>query len=146
MKRFIKALEDNGAMDRIVKSAFETEKLTGRPVSQEGLNLILDFEMAMDVDLEDIFLQEAHKIAVKSVFKYMQKKVVEKQKIEALNDVDVDALFAKATGKKPSKKQVQKEESKDLNDKIEEMVLESMSKALDGLFSDVLKAIINDCE
>lgn len=82
MKRFIKALEDNGAMDRIVKSAFETEKITGRPVSQEGLNLILDFEMAIDEDLEDIFLQEAHKIAVKSVFKYMQKRLLKNRSLK----------------------------------------------------------------
>lgn len=35
MKKFIKALEDNGGMGRIVNSAILTEKVTGRPVQQE---------------------------------------------------------------------------------------------------------------
>lgn len=61
--------------------------------------------------------------------------------------MDVDALFAKATGKTPSEKAgVKKEESKSFDEKIEDMFLKSMSKALDGVFSDVLKAIVNVCE
>lgn len=149
MKKFIEALEKNGGMGRIVNSAILSEKVTGRPVSQEGLHLILEFEMAMDENLEDIFLQEAHAIAVKSVFKYVQKQIVERQKVEAMNGVDFDGLFAKATGKTPSKEQKeqeQKEESKDLNDRIEDMVLKSMSKALDEMFGNMLKATFDDCK
>lgn len=134
MKKFIKALEDKGIMKSIVDSAVITENITGCHVNQNGLEMILDFNMMKDEDLEDIFLQEAHAIAVKSVFKYVEKQIAERQKVEAMNDVDFDALFEKATGKTPSK-----EESKNLDAKIEDMMLKSMSKALDEMFSEILK-------
>lgn len=146
MKKFIKALEGKGIMKEIVDSAVITEKMMGRPVQQDGLEMILDFHMTIDENLEDIFLQEAHAIAVKSIFKYVQKQVVERQKVEALVGVDTDALYAKATGKTASKEQVQKEESKDLNARIEDMVMESMSKALDDMFGNMLKSMFDDCK
>jgi hypothetical protein len=146
MKKFIKALEDKGIMKGIVDSAIITENITGCHVNQNGLEMILDFHMMKDEDLEDIFLQEAHAIAVKSVFKYVEKQIAERQKVEAMNGVDFDALFAKATGKTPSNEDAKKEESKDLDAKIEDIMLESLSKALDEIFDDILKKMVNDCK
>lgn len=148
MKKFIKALEDKGIMEAIVVSGVFTEKVTGRPAPQDGLEMILDLHMWQDEELEDIFLQEAHAIAVKSVFKYVQKQIVERQKVNALNDVDFEGLFAKATGKAPLKEEVKKEESKDLNAKIEDMIMKSMSRVMDNVIADVLKASLtsDDCK
>lgn len=148
MKKFIKALEDKGIMENIVTSGIITEKMTGIPVGHEGLEMILDFHMTIDEDPEDIFLQEAHAIAVKSIFKYVQKQIAERQKVEALNDVDFEGLFAKATGKAPVKEEVKKEESKDLNAKIEDMIMKSMSRVMDNVIADVLKASLtsDDCK
>lgn len=96
MKKFIKALEDQGIMEGIITSGIVTEKITGEPVSIGGLEMILDFHMTIDEELEDIFLQEAHAIAMKSVFKYVQKQILERQKVEAMDCVDFKGMFEKA--------------------------------------------------
>lgn len=139
MKKFIKALEDRGIMKSIVNSAILTEKVTGCSVNQEGLAMILDFKMTNDENLKDIFIQEAHEIAVKSVFEYVQKQIDEKEKVEALNNVDVEELFKKATRNAPIK-----EESKDMNDKIEDMLLESFSRVMDDVLTDLFKNMMDD--
>ena len=132
MKRFIKALEDKGIMENLVDSGVSTEKMTGASVRQQGMELILQYEMMKDEDLEDIFLQEAHAIAMESVFEHVKKQIDERHKVEVMEDVDVDALFAKATGKTPFRE--------DLDGKIEEMLLNSLSRVLDDVLSDVLKS------
>jgi hypothetical protein len=143
MKNFIKALEDKGIMNILVNSAILTEKITGIPVAQNGLEMILEHKFKEDEDLEDMFLQEAHGIAMKSVFKYVQKQIEERQKVEALNDVDFDTLFKKAFGQESSKKNVQE---KSLDDEIEERLLESMSKAFSNALEDIVKDMFKDCK
>lgn len=143
MKKFIEALEKNGGMGRIVNSAIMSEKVTGRPVQQEGLHMILDFEMAMDENLEDIFLQEAHAIAVKSVFKYVQKQIVERQKVEAMNGVDFDGLFAKATGKTPSKEAEQKKET-NVEKLAEEFVMNAIAESIGGTLGALFKEMLTE--
>lgn len=143
MKNFIKALEDKGIMKSMIDSAILTEKITGTPVGQNCLEMILDCNFEEDEDLEDIFLQEAHEIAMKSVFKYVQKQIEERQKVEALDSVDFDTLFKKAIEQEPSKKDVQE---KSLDDKIEEILLESMSKVFSNALEDILKDMFKDCK
>jgi hypothetical protein len=134
MKKFIKALEDGGVMERIISSGTMLEKWGGS-ISEEGLNEILESVMKSDENLEDIFLQEAHAIAVKSVFKCVQKKILERQKIEALNHVNVDALFAKATGKKPVKEEP----------KIDYITTtRALSALFDEMFVDILRNRFDD--
>ena len=136
MKKFIQALEEQGIMEAIVESAISTERITGIPVGQEVLEMILDFHMMIDEDLEDLFLQEASAIAMRSIFKHVQKKVVERQKVEAMNDVDFDGLFAKATGKVPLKEEVKKAIDS-LNEEI---------KKLNESFADMTKSWFDDCK
>ena len=104
MKKFIKELEDRGIMKEMVDSAIITEKITGCPVNQDGMELVLGFHMGFEEDLEDLFVEESNAIAMNSVFKYFQKLITERQKVEALNDVDFDALFAKVKELTSSKK------------------------------------------
>lgn len=147
MKKFIKALEDNGIMKRIVDSAVITEKITGEPVSIGGLEMILDFHMTIDEDLEDIFLQEAHAIAVKSIFKYVQEQILERQKAEYVADIDMENLFKKMTGQKEAEEPVKKPEvPNDLEKKIEEMVLGSLQDVVKELFTDMMKPMFDDCK
>lgn len=105
--------------------------------------MILEFEMAMDENLEDIFLQEAHAIAVKSVFKYVQKQIVERQKVEAMNGVDVDALFAKATGKTPSKEAEQKKET-NVEKLAEEFVMNAIAESIGGTLGALFKEMLTE--
>lgn len=128
MKKFIKALEDNGGMKRIVDSAITKERLSGTSITEEGLNLLLDFEMAFNNESEDIFLQEARKLAVKKVFEYVQKQVEEKKsKTDKMDDASVD-------------------KKEDIDEKIEDMIMECMSKALDSVLADVLKHAFDSCK
>lgn len=141
MKKFIKALEDKGIMERIVDSGIFTEKMTGRPIEQGGLEMILEFEMVKDENLEDIFLQEAHAIAVNSIFKYVQKQIVERRKVEAMDNVDVDGLFAKATGKTPSKEAEQKKES-NVEKLAEEFVMNAIADSIGGTLGALFKEML----
>lgn len=137
MKKFIKALEDKGIMEKIIDSGIRTEKMTGRPVEQGGLETILGFEAMRNKDLEEIFIQESHAIAMNSIFKYVQKQIVERQKVEALVGVDTDALYAKATGKTSSKEAEPKEEM-NIEDFIMNSIAESVGDALGELFKTML--------
>jgi hypothetical protein len=139
MKKFIKELEDKGIMKRIVESGVFTENLTGHCVDVSGLEMILEREMSMDEDLEDIFLQEAHEIAMNKVFEYVHKQIEERQKVDALNDVDFDDLFAKATSKEEKIKK-----NEDLESKIEDAFMESVSKAFETVISDMLRKAVED--
>ena len=95
MKKFIKALENKGIMKSIVDSAIRGEKFIGSPMEQGALEMILEFEMSNDEDLEDIFLQEAHAIAMNSVFKYVQKQIEEKKKTDDVEDNNEDDSVGK---------------------------------------------------
>ena len=90
MKNFIKALDERGITEAIVKSAIMTEKVTGRSITKGGLALILDYHMTEDEELEDIFLMDAHEIALDIVLDCIQKNVDAKKK----NNVEVEkSLF-----------------------------------------------------
>lgn len=94
MKKFIKALEDKGVMDNIVKSYIMTEKQIGSVDYEEaeegmkhGLHLILDLEMIRDDELCDIFFKEMTDIGFNIVYEHVKQLVGEKSK-ETIN-VDV---------------------------------------------------------
>ena len=126
MKNFIKKLEDRGTMEIMVKSAISTEKIAGRPVSQIGLEMFLEKQMEEDEELEDIFLQEAHYMAMKSVFEYMQKKIEERKEVEASNR---ESLV---------------EKPKDREEVIEDIILSSFSRVVDDVLKDILKNMMDD--
>lgn len=84
MKKFIKELEDRGIMKTMVDSAIITEKITGCPVRQDGMEMILGLRMKTDEDLEDIFIKEAMETAMKSVFEYLQEQISEKKKEQSV--------------------------------------------------------------
>lgn len=121
MKKFIKALESSGIMENIVRSAIMTEKLTGMPVGQSGVEMVLEEHMSEDEDLEDVFLQEAHEIAMKSVFEHVQKQIEEQKKLEVMN---VDKL----------------------KDKEIEAIIEAIAKKFIDEAFDILKNMIDDCK
>ena len=137
MKKFIKALEDKGTIEFLVSSSMFTEEISGGSISMNDVEKILDLEFRRDEDLEHIFLEEAHIVAKKSVFEYVKKQILERQKAEVMNKVDFDGLLEKATGNMPE----QKKESKDLDAKIEDMLFESLSKVADELFKELFNNI-----
>lgn len=130
-------------MERTVDSGIFTEKMTGRPVGQNGLEMILELEMTRGEDLEDIFLQEAHAIAMNSIFKYVQKQIVERQKVEAMDNVDFDGLFAKATGKTPSKEAEQKKET-NVEKLAEEFVMNAIAESIGGTLGALFKEMLTE--
>lgn len=77
MKKFIKALEDRGVIKNLVDTAFTSERVLGCPIRKEAVEVILEFEMMQNENLEDIFLQEAHELAMNLVFEHVQKQVAE---------------------------------------------------------------------
>ena len=113
MKKFIKALEDAGIMKKMVNSACKVEKMTGEPIKQRGMEMILELELARNEELLEIFFEETNEIAMKSIFKYLQKQILERQKTESLEEVDVDSLLEKALGKTSSKEESKKKLSVD---------------------------------
>lgn len=86
MKNFIKALDERGITETIVKSVIMTEKVTGYSITKGGLALILDHITTEDEELEDIFLRDAHEIALDIVLDCIQKNVDAKKK----NNVEVE--------------------------------------------------------
>lgn len=143
MKKFIKALEEKGIMEKLIDSLVVSEKFAGIPVgqTQDAVKMILEFEMSKEEELEDLFLQEAHEIAMTFVFEYVKKQIVEKQKVEALNGVNFNALFEKATKKKEILKK-----DEELDKKIENLVLDAMEKTLHEFLGDMLKNMFDDCK
>lgn len=85
MKKFIEVLKEKGIMDRMIDSVKTTNEVTGKdhaPVS--AISLFLKFEMFMDKELSDLFIDEATEHAFKHVTEYVNAQVQESEKTEAL--------------------------------------------------------------
>lgn len=124
MKEFIKALEDKGIMEGIIESHIFAQSLVKHPIDKGGLEMILNLEMADDEELSDLFDEEACNLATDAVFKYVQEKVLEKEAEKALDDVDVDGLFEKATCEKKTVK-------------FDESLHDALSKIFEAILDDL---------
>lgn len=81
MDKFIKALEEKGIKENIMKVL---EKNPDADIAE-----ILEYEISKDENLEDVFLEEAHKCAVNAVCgeifnEFITEKIFNPEKVNAL--------------------------------------------------------------
>ena len=106
MDKFIKALEEKGIKENIMKVL---EKNPDADIAE-----ILEYEISKDENLEDVFLDEAHKCAVNAgcgeIFnEFITEKIFNPEKVNALGEA-----LAKAS----------------------EQIIDAFSSAFSGLFDD----------
>lgn len=106
MDKFIKALEEKGIKENIMKVL---EKNPDADIAE-----ILEYEISKDENLEDVFLEEAHKCAVNAVCgeifnEFIIEKIFNPEKVNALGEA-----LAKAS----------------------EQIIDAFSSAFSGLFDD----------
>lgn len=73
---------------------------------------ILKFEMMKDESLFEIFMEEIQEVGFKVIADYINKQVQESEKMDAMNKVDPDALFRKATGQEDNEENHEAEDDK----------------------------------
>lgn len=106
MERFMKLLEESGIKENVMKVL---EKNPDADIAE-----ILEYEISKDENLEDVFLEEAHKCAVNAVCgeifnEFITEKIFNPEKVNALGEA-----FAKAS----------------------EQIIDAFSSAFSGLFDD----------
>lgn len=123
MENVIRMLKENGFFDTTVKNI-------RRGMKKDMMEDILCLFLQDDQSLEDQWIEDIHKLGVETLWKALQDAVQEQEAVEALNDVDPEALFEKATGMKKKKVCRSKEEL------LEEMMTD-IKEILDDLFDDL---------
>ena len=106
MERFMKLLEESGIKENVMKVL---EKNPDADIAE-----ILEYEISKDENLEDVFLEEAHKCAVNAVCgeifnEFITEKIFNPEKVNALGEA-----LAKSS----------------------EQIIDAFSSAFSGLFDD----------
>lgn len=122
MEKTIRMLKDKGIFDAVVKGVRKGMK-------KEAVEGFLMLMLHADEELQDQWIDDVHKFGLDTVWKTAQDAVKEQEALEALNDVDPDALFEKATGHRPDDDQ----EDKDcrLDDLIDKLIMQICKNVID---------------
>ena len=120
MEKTIRMLKDKGIFDTVVKGVREGMKKE----AVEGFLMIL---LHADEELQDQWIDDIHKLGLDALWNTIQHELQEQKAVEALNDVDPDALFEKATGHRPD------QEDKDccLDDLIDKLIMSICKNVID---------------
>lgn len=113
MEKTIRMLKDKGIFDAVVKGVRKGMK-------KEAVEGFLMLMLHADEELQDQWIDDVHKLGLDTVWKTAQDAVKEQEALEALNDVDIDALYEKATGHRPDQEQ---EEDCDLDVLIGKVIM-----------------------
>lgn len=71
MNKFLKALQDAGIEEAILKHIAQKPAITAGEIAD-----LIDYELGKDENLEDAFLQDAHTLAINTVVGHYMKKVI----------------------------------------------------------------------
>lgn len=119
MKKFIEAINEKGITRKIVKCIKLAKKQTGDSDSDsdsegtfDAIKIILKIEMMKDEKLFDVFYDEIQELGFKFIAEYIDEQIQESEKIDAMNKVDPDALFRKATGQEDNEENHEAEDDK----------------------------------
>ncbi|MDO5361951.1 MAG: hypothetical protein Q4F03_04795 [Eubacteriales bacterium] len=101
MNNTIQKMKDNGMYDRMVK--FFAEKKVeneGKDFTRKNVERIIEFEILArsEHDFVDTLIQDSIDLGISKLVELIMNAVEEQVKVYALNDVDPDVLFEKATG------------------------------------------------
>lgn len=127
MEKTIRMLKDKGYFDFIVgavRKGMKKNVLSG---------LMKTIVLETDEELQNQWVDDVHKLGVDVLWNTIQQTLQEQEALEALNDVDPEALFKKATGN-----EVPAEEGKDdtagtLTECVKKLFDELVDDLLDGL-------------
>lgn len=107
MKKTIEMLKQNGFFQTTVDNV-------RRGMSKDVMEDVLTIILLADEDFEHQWVDDVHKLGIEALWKAVQEEVEEQEAVEALDDVDPEALFRKATG--------QDQEKQDFESKLQEAV------------------------
>ena len=91
MKNTIRMLKENGFFETTVRNVRKGMK-------KDMMEDVLSIFLQTDETLEDQWIEDIHKLGVETLWNAVQEAVQEQESVEALKDVDPEALFKKATG------------------------------------------------
>ncbi len=72
MNKFLKALQDAGVEEAILKHVSQKPAITAGEIAD-----LIDYEIGKNENLEDSFLQDAHNLGLNTVVGYYMKKVID---------------------------------------------------------------------
>lgn len=121
MEKTIRMLKDKGIFGKLVKAV-------KNDMEKDKLECFLKMYIYLDEELKDQWCEEAKEIAMNSLWNTIQHELQEQKAVEALDDVDIDALYEKATGHRPDQEQ---EEDCDLNDLIDKVIMSICKNVID---------------
>ena len=121
MEKTIRMLKDKGHYDFIVSAV--RKGMTKDILSGLMKTIILE----ADDELQEQWIDDIHMLAVDALWNTIQHELQEQKAVKALDDVDPDALFEKATGHRPD------QEDKDccLDDLIDKVIMSICKNVID---------------
>lgn len=126
MEKTIRMLKDKGNFDLLVEAVRKGMK-------KETVGGFLMFLLQADEELQNQWIDDVHILGLDTVWNTVQKAVKEQEAVEALNDVDPDALFEKATGHR-----LDQEDFEDKTCRLDDLI--------DKLIVSICKNVIDDFE
>lgn len=116
MKRTIEMLKEDGFFESMVK--FYIDDCMDKEDMETLLSVLL-----LDKKLQEQWIKDAHQMGMDYVWYLIEKEAEERKAVEALKDVDPDALFEKATKKteKTEKNETLQEVKKILQDVLKNL-------------------------
>ena len=72
MNKFLKALQDAGVEEAILKHVSQKPAITAGEIAD-----LIDYEIGKDENLEDAFFQDAHSLGLNTVVGHYMKKVID---------------------------------------------------------------------
>ena len=123
MKKTIEYLKETGKLDDILK-------MIRNGLTKGGFDLLVTCMVDSDDNLEDKWFDDIHRHGLDNLWDHCQCELKEQDAVEALKDVDPDALFKKATGHVPDPKDEQSVEDwiKDITLTLCEAIVKDLRK------------------
>ena len=124
MEKTIRMLKDKGHFDFIVSAVRKGMKknvLSG---------LMKTIVLEADEELQNQWVDDIHKLGVDALWDTIQQTLQEQEAVEALNDVDPDALFEKATGHRLDQEDFE-DKTCCLDDVVDKLIMSVCKKVID---------------
>lgn len=123
MKKTIEYLKETGRLDEILK-------MIRNGLTKDGFDLLVTCMVDSDENLEDKWFDDIHRQGLDNLWDHCQGELKEQDAVEALKDVDPDALYKKATGHVPDPKDEQTVEDwiKDITLTLCEAIVKDLRK------------------